>query len=263
MNKQAILVISFGTSYPETREKTIDAIEQTLSAAFPDRAFYRAWSSGFIIRKLAKSGIYVDSVETALERMWNEGIRDILIQPTHMLNAQETEITLSQIRNSHKNFDVIRFGRPLLTTEADLRAVADTLPVMFPMVSEKDALVLVGHGTEHPENKVYAELNDLLTGAGKPNFCIGTVESVPGIKDVLARLAALPEKPERVWLTPFLIVAGDHANNDINGEDEDSWRMRLTKEGYEVSVILKGLGEYPEIHTMFVEHAKEAELLTI
>lgn len=262
MNKKALLVVSFGTSHAGTRKKTIEALEQTLSGAFPDRVLYRAWSSGFLIRKIKKEGLIIDSVSEALERMQKDGIQDILLQPTHMMDAQENEVLKKQLLAAAGQFSSVRIGRPLLASEADIQNMADVLPQLFPMAEKEDALVLVGHGTEHAENAVYQKVQDRLHAAGHPHIFLGTVEAKPDLQDVLNRLAALDRAPRKVWLAPFLIVAGEHATEDIGGDGNDSWKSRLTASGYTVETVLRGLGEYAPVHQLFVQHAKEAVFLT-
>lgn len=257
MNKKGLLVVSFGTSYEETRKKTIDAIEDDLKAAFPNRKFYRAWISSFIVKKLKRDkGIVIDNVSEALLRMKNDGIEDVLMQPTHVLNGAEFQELSKAVREAAGGFKSFKMGNPLLTDEEDLRDIARALKNIFEVPKEGEALVLMGHGSYCAANSIYGSLQTALDKAGMERTFIGLVEAEPGLKEIADRLAGINLK--KVTLAPFLVVAGDHAVNDLAGDSEDSWKSVLSSEGYEVSCILKGLGEYPEVRKIYVKHAERA-----
>ncbi len=254
---KGLLVVSFGTSVAETRKKTIEAIEGDLAAAFPERKAYRAWTSSIIRRKLRSSGeLNVDSVEEALERMKADGITDLLVQPTHMLPGEEYGKVVNAVRAA-SGFERLRLGKPLLTGEADIRAVAAVLEDTFSDVGSGELLALMGHGSAEAEENFYLQLTEAFRKDGKPNFIVGTVEEDPGFEPVLR--AAKERKPSRIRLLPFMVVAGDHALNDMAGEGEDSWAGMLRKEGFQVECILKGMGEYPKVRAMYVEKARQTE----
>ncbi len=255
---KGLLVVSFGTSVAETREKTIAAIERDLAAAFPERKFYRAWTSGIIRRKLsATEGLEIDSVEEALERMQADGITDLLVQPTHMLPGEEYGKVLRALDAAASRFARLRLGKPLLTAEADVNAVAALLEEAFSDVGPDELLALMGHGSAEAEPNYYLLLAEAFRRDGKDNFCIGTVEEAPGFAPVLE--AARARKPKCVRMLPFMVVAGDHALNDMAGEGEDSWAGMLRKEGFAVDCILKGMGEFPRLRAMYTAKAKQAE----
>ena len=257
--KKALLVVSFGTRYEETRKKTIEAIEEDMKMVFPDRAFYRAWTSGRIIRSLAQTGYPVETMEEALDRMKADGMTDLLVQPTYITPGKEYEAFLEKLDAARKDFARVCVGRPLLTEEADKAAVLSALETIFADIREEEALVLMGHGTPHEANRLYADLDRAFCKRGHANWIMGTAEAVPSLADVKKRLSALGLK--RVCLTPFLIVAGDHALSDMTGEEETSWLSQLEKEGYEVRTILRGLGEYRSIRQIFIDHARLAAAL--
>ncbi len=255
---KGLLVVSFGTSVAETREKTIAAIERDLAAAFPERKFYRAWTSGIIRRKLRSTeGLEIDSVEEALERMSADGITDLLVQPTHMLPGEEYGKVLRALDASASRFARLRLGKPLLTTGADVSAVAAFLEDAFSDVGPDELLALMGHGSAEAEPNYYLLLAEAFRKDGKDNFCVGTVEEEPGFAPVLE--AARARKPKCVRLLPFMVVAGDHALNDMAGEGEDSWAGMLRKEGFAVDCILRGMGEFPRLRSMYIAKAKQAE----
>lgn len=255
---KGLLIVSFGTSVPETRKKTIEAIEADLAAAFPERKAYRAWTSSIIRRKIKTTeNLFVDSVEEALERMKADGITDLLVQPTHMLPGEEYGKVVRAVEASGAGFARLRLGKPLLTDEADIRAVAAVLEDAFSDVGGDELLALMGHGSADAQPNFYLLLTEAFKKDGKGNFIVGTVEEDPGFAPVLA--AAKERKPKRIRLIPFMVVAGDHALNDMAGEGEDSWAGTLRKEGYAVDCILKGMGEYPQLRAMYIEKARQAE----
>lgn len=256
MNQKAILVVSFGTSFNDTREKTIDVIEKKLADAFADRTFYRAWTSKMIMKKVEKrDGVKINTVTEAMEQMRADGIKDVIVQPTHVMNGFENNLMKKEILAYAGEFDQILFGGPLLDKEEDKLEVIEALRKEFALGSE-DALVLMGHGSEHYANSIYAELDYTFKDLGYDNMHIGTVEAYPTVESVL-RLVKKQE-PKKVYMAPFMIVAGDHANNDLAGEEADSWKSLFQNEGHEVECVLKGLGEYAAVQELFVKHAQNA-----
>lgn len=261
MNEKALLVVSFGTSYEETRKKTIDKIEEDLAASFPDRRLYRAWTSKMIIKKLKnRDNIIVDTVPEALERMAADGVTDLLVQPTHVLNGLENEWMREDILKVKDRFETIRIGDPLLMYTEDFFTVIRGLMASLPIPAEDEALVFMGHGTSHSTNMTYPALDYMFKDRGFPHVLIGTVEGYPELDSVLRDLKEM-KTVRKVYLAPFMVVAGDHALNDMAGDDEDSWKSQLTEAGYEVECILKGLGEFDALRKLFSEHAEKAELL--
>lgn len=254
--KKAILAVSFGTSFPETRAKTIDCIEADLAAAFPDRKVYRAWTSGMIIRKLARrDGIHIDTISQAMETMLADGITDVLVQPSHILNGIENDKMVAEVLAFQADYERICFGSPLLSSTEDNKAVLEAILSDWELAAG-EVLVFMGHGTEHDVNPIYAVLDRTLKEIGYPNAFMGTVEAFPSLDDVMKQVQEY--KPKKVHLTPFMIVAGDHANNDMAGDDEDSWKSRFEAAGFAVECHLKGLGEYPGIRRIIAEHAKNS-----
>ncbi len=272
--KKALLVVSFGTSFKETREKTICALEQDLRKEFPDRDFYRAWTSRIIIKKIAKTeGLIVDNLEEAMLHMKADGVTDVLVQPTHMTDGYENDRMKKVLLDFKDSFDVIRVGKPMLVCEDDIDYMSEAVLTEFPEVKEgKAALVLMGHGTplkcdgkeydpENNPNKVYPAQTSSFRKLGYDKVFVGTVEATPTLDDTIRDLKTAFPAPGKVYISPYLIVAGDHANNDMAGDEPDSWKNVIAAEGYEVVPVVKGLGEYPGIRARFVEHAREAEEL--
>ncbi len=253
---KALLAVSFGTSFPETRERTIGAIEAELAAAFPDRRPYRAWTSGIIRRKRKDAGETIDSVEEALARMAADGVTDVLVQPTHMIVGEEYEKLCRELRHSRHLFSSVSVGTPLLSDEEDVAALAKLLPSLCPEAGEDDMAVWMGHGSGVLRLPVYEMLNEQLQNNGFDRHAVGTVEFEPGFDDVLKRVKR--RRPRRVFLAPLMVVAGGHAVSDMAGPGPDSWRSRLTAAGADVECVLKGLGEYAPVRRLYVAHAEKA-----
>ena len=253
--KKAILAVSFGTSFQETREKTIDRIEADLAAAYPEYTLYRAWTSKMIVAKLkARDGVVVPTVSEAVKQMIADGVQELIVQPTHIINGMD--LMKEAVLARKEAFEKIAFGAPLLTTTEDNMAVLQAVMSEFPALAEDEALVFMGHGTTHYANTVYAALDYTFKDLGYTRTFLGTVEAYPSMESLKKQLRALA--PKKVILAPFMVVAGDHANNDMSGEDEDSWKSQFETEGYQVSCVLKGLGEYPGVRKVYVSHAEAA-----
>ena len=255
--KKALLAVSFGTSFNDTREKTIDVIERDLAVAFPDRAFYRAWTSKIITEKLKeRDGCCIDMPQEALERMKKDGVTDVLVQPTFIIPGLEFEYLKEKISVYEKEFDSIKMGRSLVGSRDDAAEVAGIIARDI-RTDDDEALVLMGHGVFNGNNAVYLDLEKAIHDHGYERAFIGTVEAEPGLEDVQKKVKNSGTK--KVLLTPLLIVSGDHANNDMAGDGDDSWATAFRREGIEVRCLLKGLGEYKAIREMFIKHAKEAK----
>ena len=253
--KKAILAVSFGTSYPDTLQKTIAATERDLAEAFPDWEVRRAFTSGMIIRKLKeRDGVEIENVNQAMHRLEEEGYTHVAVQSTHVMHGEEYEKMLSQLEPYRLRMK-ISVGMPLLHSEGDYACVAKALLNWLPPLEKDEALVLMGHGTTHFANSAYAQMEHMLQ-ASCDRVYLATVEGYPTLDSVERQLQKRPEL-RRLMLAPFMLVAGDHARNDMSGE-EDSWAEQLTKAGYSVRCILKGLGECPAIRTLFVEHCRQA-----
>ena len=259
---KALLSVSFGTSYEETRIKTIDVIDELLASAFPGRALYSAWTSGRIVARVrAERGEHHDTLEEAFERMGADGVDDLLVAVTCLMDGHEMRKITSAVKawESEGAGRNARVARPLLSSQEDREAMATAVCEEFSDVSADEAVLLMGHGSPKGPNEVYGQIQDLLAGRGRANFLVATVEGEPVFEDALAALEQLG--PSRVYLAPFMFVAGDHAINDMAGEDDDSWVSRLKAHGFQVEVVLKGLGQYPAVQRLVVDHALSADCL--
>lgn len=255
---KAVLVVSFGTSHPDTREKTIDQIENRIAEQLADCRMYRAWTSGMIIRKLReRDGCEVDTVEEAMKRMLADGVTQVIVQPTHIINGIENDRMKRDVLLYADQFERIRFGTPLLTEDMDSEQVITGLMKEFPKPDPQTALIFMGHGTNHYSNAIYAALDYKWKDMGYSNVFVGTVEAYPSM-ETLKRMVK-DGGYRRVLLTPFMIVAGEHAKHDMASDEADSWKCQFEQEGFEVSCLVKGLGEYEAIRQIFAEHARAAE----
>lgn len=257
-NDKTILVASFGTSYNESRALTIEAIEIAIANAYPGYGTRRAFTSQVIIDKLkSRDGLEIDNVGKAMERLIIDGVGTLVIQPTHVMSGKEYDEMIATIALYEQRFDSVSYGLPLLTSEEDHdRVVSILAEETAPYNEEGTAIVLMGHGTEHESNSIYRKLQQKFIDAGYENYFIGTVEATPTLEDVQGLVSKYGA--ERVVLVPLMIVAGDHANNDMAGDEEGSWKTGFKAEGYDVECVLKGLGEYEGIQKIFVEHVGDA-----
>lgn len=252
-----ILIVSFGTSHADTRARTIQAIEEEVRKAYPDIPVYQAWTSHMIIRKLQDTtGESIPTVKEALDQMASDGIRQVYIQPTHIINGIENDRMIEDAQAFRDQFTSLSFGAPLLSSTEDLKETVRIIAKTYAGLNQDEALVLMGHGSDHDSNTAYAALDYLFKDMGYPHIHVGTVEAYPSLDQVFCRLKEHPARA--LHLAPLMIVAGDHARNDMAGESEDSWMSQCQKAGYPVTCHLKGLGEYPAIRRMFLSHLQAA-----
>lgn len=255
----AILVVSFGTSFNDSRDITIGAVEQAIADAHPEYEVRRAFTAQIIIDKLKdRDGLEIDNVTQALDRAVADGVKKLIVQPTHLMNGLEYNDVMDEISAYAADFESISVGQPLLTSNEDYAGVIAAITEATKSYDDgKTAIVYMGHGTEAVSNEVYTIMQNKLAESGYENYYIGTVEAAPTLEDVIA---ALKEHGgyEKVVLAPLMLVAGDHANNDMAGDEEDSWKTALANEGYEVECLIQGLGELPGVQKLYVEHVDSA-----
>ena len=256
VDKKVILVVSFGTSYNDTREVTIDAIEKKIAEKFSDYEVRRAFTSQIIINKLAqRDGLIIDNVTEAMERLVNDGVGTLVIQPTHVMHGFEYNDMMSETGVFEENFVSFKYGSPLLSSTEDYEKVVNAIVEEY-NVPKDTALVLMGHGTHHFANSTYSALDYRFKDMGYENVFVGTVEGYPEFDSILRWV----NKGEynKVVLVPLMVVAGDHASNDMAGDEDDSWKVMFKSEGKEVETVLKGLGEISGIQQIYVEHIEDA-----
>ena len=251
--KKAVLVVSFGTSYHETRKKTIEACERKISENLEGYDFYRAFTSNMIINKLKKrDNMFIDNPVEALQKLADAGYEEVVVQTLHIICGEEYNKLKEQVESFRPKFKRIALGRPLLTTIEDYKETVEAVRKQLEVIKPDEAIVFMGHGTTHESHSAYPALEYMFRD-NDMNVYIGTVEGYPEIEQVIKKLKA--DNIKTVDVLPFMLVAGDHATNDIAGDEEDSWKSILEKEGFKVNIHLQGLGEYPAIQDKFVNHA--------
>lgn len=258
IGEKELLIVSFGTSYNDSRRLTIGAIEASVISAFPDWSVRRGFTSQIIIDHVkSRDGEIIDNVEEALERAVNNGVKTLVVQPTHLMNGLEYNDLVAAVANYSDAFEAVAIGEPLLTSEEDFAAVAEAIVAATAGYDDGEtAICFMGHGTEAESNAVYEKMQQVLADGGHAHYYIGTVEAEPSVEDVLAAVQA--GSYTKVVLVPLMIVAGDHANNDMAGEEEGSWKTTFEGAGYEVECLVTGLGELEAVQNLLVEHAQAA-----
>lgn len=253
-----LLVVSFGTSYNNSRVETIGAIEQAMEDKFTDLSVRRAFTSQIIIDHVKKrDGEEIDNVEQALNRAVDNGVKKLVVQPTHLMNGLEYEELQETLAGYSDSFEKISVGEPLLTSEDDFKRVEEAIVSATKEYDDGEtAICFMGHGTEADSNQIYSRMQELLTSDGYEHYYVGTVEAAPSVEDVLAKVKEGSYK--RVVLRPLMIVAGDHANNDMAGDEEDSWKTIFQNAGYQVECVVEGLGSIEDIQKLLAEHAQAA-----
>lgn len=262
--KKAILVVSFGTTYADTRKLTTEAVEDKIRTAFPDYEVRHAFTSRIIIKKLAdRDGLKYDTEKQALDKLKAEGYKEIVVQPLHIEAGEEYEKLMRVVTQYEKSFDKITVGRPLLYYTGqegekpdDYLLAIKALQSQFPQLGKNEAVALMGHGGVHPSNTAYAAFQMKLQDAGLKNTFVFTVEGYPTVENLIEKLKA--NKIKKVTLMPMMLVAGDHANNDMAGDDKDSFKSQLIAAGFQVEAYIHGLGENPGIQDIYVQHTKDA-----
>lgn len=256
--KSVLLVVSTGTKQTESRENAIGAIEQALAAANPEMEVRRAFISELIIAMIeAQDGVKYDNIVTAMRRMIADGVTDVMIQSTFVLDGSYQEEMVEQITPFEGLFDSFKISKPLLSSEDDFLLLSQALvDISAPYLKDGTAVVWMGHGTEHASNDTYRIIQNSINALSQNRILVGTVEAEPALEDVLAAAKSLNAK--KVVLMPLMVTAGTHAYEDMAGDDEDSWKAAFESAGFQVECVLKGLGEYESVRALYVQHAKDA-----
>ena len=275
-----ILVVSFGTSFNNSRAADIKGIEDALQAAYPDWSVRRAFTAQIIINHVqARDGEKIDNVNQALDRAVNNGVKNLIVQPTHLMHGAEYDELIGELDNYKDQFESVQVAEPLLgevgadatVINADKKAVAEILTAEAVKTAGYDSLdaakedgaafVFMGHGTSHTAKVSYSQMQTQMQELGYDNVFIGTVEGEPEETACEAVIDAAAEAGyTKVILRPLMVVAGDHANNDMAGGDEDSWLSMFKTSGKfdSVDTQIAGLGEIEGIQQIYVEHTADA-----
>jgi len=256
-NKTGILLVAFGSSYPETRG-TFQHIEEDIKAAFPNQEIRWAFTSKIIREKLRSRGEEIDSPAGALAKMGEDGFKKVAVQSLHVIPGEEYEnlkTTVEAFSGLPKGIEEVKPGKPLLYHHEDMKKLRDALLQNLPKgLADNDAVIFMGHGTHHAANVYYPAMQYYLQQKNT-NCYLATVEGYPELDQVIEMLEK--RKTKKVWLLPFMTIAGDHARNDMAGEDDDSWKSVLKTKGYEVEAVLNGMADHKEVVGIWIEHLKE------
>lgn len=252
MSKKALIAVSFGTVCPEAR-RAIGCVERALAAARPEHDFFRAFTSRVVAARIEREqGEQIPDVSGLLERLAATGYDEVICQSLHIIAGLEYEKLCALAAPFQTRFARLQIGLPLLHAPRDFLRCSRALLSHMPKLSRDEAFVWMGHGTAHFAGASYALLENTLRADGAERVYIATVEGLPNFDYALRRLHA--REISRVHLAPLMLVAGDHAQNDLAGEDEESWKSVLLREGYEVCLHMKGMGEFSEIADIFASH---------
>jgi len=262
-NKDAMVVMSFGTTYKETRAKTIDATVDAIKAAHPNTKVVTAFTSHIIRDRIQqKEGITYPTPEEALAELKKDGYTRVALASLDVIPGMEYNYDAAVYNLYKDNFKKMTLGTSLMYwmgQENQTDQVIETLKAVqsqFPKLGKEDAVLIMAHGTPDPSNAYYSVIQDRIHTLGMKNVFIYTVEGTPNLEQVIPQLKLHGIK--HVTLMPFMMVAGDHANNDMAGAEPDSHKSILEKEGFKVDTYLHGLGENQNIRNLFVERANES-----
>lgn len=278
IGENEILVVSFGTSFNDSRVADIGGIEKAIQAANPDWSVRRAFTAQIIINHIqARDGEKIDNVEQALERAVANGVKNLVIQPTHLMHGAEYDELMDAVAEYEAQFESIKVAEPLLgevgsdatVINDDKKAVAQGITAEAVETAGYESLdaakedgvafVFMGHGTSHTAKVSYTQMQTQMQDLGYENVFIGTVEGEPEETSCEAVIEAVKEAGyTKVVLRPLMVVAGDHANNDMAGDDEDSWKSMFLADGSfeKVDAQIAGLGQMEEIQAIYVAHTE-------
>ena len=278
IGENELLVVSFGTSYNDSRVNDIKSIEDALQEAYPDWSVRRAFTAQIIINHIqARDGEKIDNMTQALERAVANGVKNLVVQPTHLMHGAEYDEMCAAIDDYRDNFDAVSIAEPLLgevgsdatVINADKEAVAKDITAAAVEASGFDSLeaakeagaafVLLGHGTAHIARVSYSQMSTQMQQLGYENVFIGTVEGEPeetACESVIEEVRAAGYTT--VILRPLMVVAGDHANNDMAGSDDDSWKPMFEDAGFTVDCQIAGLGGIADIQALYIAHTQAA-----
>lgn len=262
-NKDAILVMSFGTTFPETRAKTIEATVKQIQAAHPNTKVVLAFTSHIIIDRVkANEGISIPTPEEALKQLKAEGYNRVALTSLDIIPGMEYNYKTAVYDIYKTQFKKMTMGTPLMYwmgqegQRDDVEATMKAIGSQMPQLGKDDAVLIMAHGTPDPANAYYSVMQDRLNALYNGKVMIYTVEGKPNLEDVISKLKA--QNIKNVTIMPLMMVAGDHANNDMAGDEPDSHKSILQAEGFNVKTYIHGLGENKDIRQLFTDRADEA-----
>ena len=260
IGENEILVVSFGTSFNDSRATDIGGIEKAIQAANPDWSVRRAFTAQIIINHVqARDGEKIDNVDQALQRAVDNGVKNLVVQPTHLMHGAEYDELTAAVEGYKDKFESVKIAEPLL---GEVGADATVINADKAAVEEDGtAFVFMGHGTSHTAKVSYSQMQTQMEQLGYDNVFIGTVEGEPEDTSCEAVIEKLKEAGyKKVILRPLMVVAGDHANNDMAGDDDDSWKSQFEASGAfdSIDTQIAGLGEIQAIQQLYVAHTQAA-----
>lgn len=247
--KTAVLLVSFGTSYPDARENSLEHIYRDFVDACKGIPIYQAYTSGIIIKKLSGQQMKISTVDEAVTELLKTGIERLYVIPTHMIPGSEYHKMTKTLEVYRTEFKELGIASAVLAEKEDCINLIPILKYMLKFYPEYE-YILMGHGTEADANIRYEQMNEAFWQAGLTNVRIASVEAKPDLEDAIHDLRQ-KQKVEKVILHPFMVVAGDHAKNDMAGE-ENSYATALQEAGFQVETVVKGLGEYPQFRKIYI-----------
>ncbi len=258
MRKQAILVVSFGTTHLETLQKNITSLEQTIAEAFPNQTVFRAFTSPVIRRILdQRFEIRVPGVEEAVEQILQSGYEEITVQPALLIPGGEYDRLVAALREYEGRIE-IRLGLPLLWAEQDLDVLLEIVKKNY-VIPKDSILLMVGHGTEHPANWYYVALAEKMKNSHQSRMRLCTVDATPSFQEIVRELQCGTLR--NITAVPLMLVAGNHAKNDMMGESSDSLCSQLKAAGFSVTCRMEGMGHLVEIQQLYCQRIRQAQLL--
>lgn len=257
--KKAVLIVSFGTSHKDARQKSLECIMRDIKELVGDDiTVCQAYTSKMILDILKSEAVQIPTVEEAVKKLLAYKIAELIVVPTHMIPGIEYHKMLDVLERYQSRFDKLTVTTTVLEKQKDCVAL---VPVLQDMLEFKPDVeyILMGHGTEADANIRYKQMNEAFVKTGLSNVRIVSVEAKPDIYDALRSLNKLKEKKAiaKVVVQPFMVVAGEHAKNDMAGA-EDSYVTKLGDAGFLVEAVVKGLGEYPQFRRIYIEKVREA-----
>lgn len=260
MKDKAILVVSFGTTNKAIRKKTIDLIELKIQNIFPHYKIYRAFTSKVIIEKIKTTeNIKINTVSEAIKKIISDGITNLIVQPTHIINGIENNNMINDIKMHINSFHSIKIGDPLLSSQKDCINIINIIKKQLFFTNFNEGIILMGHGTSHYCDKTYTHFNNIIKSKGYQNIYVATMKGSLKLSDVITDLKNKSIK--KVHLVPIMFHCGKHIICDMNGSKDSSWKNILKRNGFDVNCILKGLSEYPEIQDLLVDHITKAKAI--
>lgn len=256
-NDTVIVAASFGTVHDRTASDNITSVEEAFADYAPCNRIVRAYTSPTIRRILKQRGIIIESVSDCLNTLSKEGVRKVVVQPTHLIPGEEYDKLCAEVLAYRTVFEELYLGKPLMANDEDIKETARILCQEYPLQAE-EGILWMGHGSPHPANRVYQTISDIFRHEfKKERMFLATVEGTPTLLEVLPLMTK--QGIQKVHLIPLMLVAGEHAVHDMAGEQEESWKNQVKRAGFEPICHFCGIGELTSIRALYCRHLDEAK----